>query len=116
MTLIKDLIDIPERVQKTAQLDLIASFTLPMELNEQSDLGPLFRTIAQPESPQTSTQWIVLSRIIGYPVTRSRSLLPVIQRILNVDGYTVITIDPSSEIVTLQRELLCHQFGLSQKS
>jgi hypothetical protein len=58
----------------------------------------------------------ILSRIIGYPITRSRSLLLVIQRILNVDGYTVMTIDQSSEVVTLHRELLYQQFNLSLKT
>lgn len=56
----------------------------------------------------------VLSRIIGYPIARIRSLLTVIQRILNIDGYTVITIDKASDTVEINRDLLCQQFGLKK--
>lgn len=56
----------------------------------------------------------VLSRIIGYPVARIRSLLTVIQRILNIDGYTVITIDKASDTVEINRDLLCQKFGLKK--
>jgi hypothetical protein len=55
-----------------------------------------------------------LSRIIGYPIARIHSLLTIIQRILNIDGYTVVTLDPTSDTVKLNRDLLCQQFGLKK--
>lgn len=55
-----------------------------------------------------------LSRIIGYPIARIHNLLTFIQRILNIDGYTVVTLDPTSDTVELNRDLLYQQFGLKK--
>jgi hypothetical protein len=54
----------------------------------------------------------VLARIIGSPVSRVLDLLTVIQRILNIDGYSVMAVDRITNTVLLNRDLLCQQFGL----
>lgn len=56
-----------------------------------------------------------LSRIIGCPIARIHSLLTPIPRILNIDGYTVVSIDPASDTVKLDRTLLHQQFSLKGK-
>lgn len=55
-----------------------------------------------------------LARAMTYPPLRLRGLLAVMQRILNIDGYAVLTRDESSDTVELNRELLCQQFDLLQ--
>lgn len=56
-----------------------------------------------------------LSRIIGCPIARIHSLLAPIQRILNIDGYTVVSIDPASDTVKLDCTLLHQGFSLRIK-
>jgi len=41
-----------------------------------------------------------------------RGLLAVAQRVLNIDGYPVLTRDAGSDTVELNRELLRRQFDL----
>jgi PglZ domain len=53
-----------------------------------------------------------LSRAVNYPAMRLRGLLAVMQRVLNIDGFAVLTRDDASDTVDLNRELLRHQFGL----
>ena len=53
-----------------------------------------------------------LSRAVNYPPMRLRGLLAVMQRVLNIDGFAVLTRDDASDTVDLNRELLKHQFGL----
>jgi hypothetical protein len=53
-----------------------------------------------------------LARAIDYPLLRMRGLLAVMQRLLNIDGYAVLTRDEASDTVALQRDLLCRQFDL----
>ena len=53
-----------------------------------------------------------LARAIEYPPMRLRGLLAVTQRVLNIDGYAVLSRDESSDTVELDRELLCRQFDL----
>jgi hypothetical protein len=55
---------------------------------------------------------VALARVLGYPALRMRSLLVVMQRVLNIDGYAVLTRDEASDTVVLQRDLLCRQFDL----
>ena len=43
---------------------------------------------------------------------RLRGLLAIAQRILNVDGFLVLTRDEASDTVELDRNLLCRQFDL----
>ena len=53
-----------------------------------------------------------LSRSVNYPSTRLRGLLAVMQRVLNIDGFAVLTRDDASDTVDLNHELLKHQFDL----
>ena len=53
-----------------------------------------------------------LARAIEYPFLRVRGLLAVMQRVLNIDGYAVLTRDEASDTVALHRDLLCRQFDL----
>lgn len=52
-----------------------------------------------------------LTRTINCPPTQTHNLLITIQRVLNVDGYPVITYDQLSESVELNYDLLGQQFG-----
>lgn len=54
-----------------------------------------------------------LARAIEYPSLRLRGLLAVMQRVLNIDGYAVLTRDEASDTIALHRDLLCRQFDLS---
>ena len=53
-----------------------------------------------------------LARAISYPPMRLRGLLAVTQRVLNIDGYAVLTRDEASDTIELNRDLLCRQFDL----
>jgi hypothetical protein len=53
-----------------------------------------------------------LARAIEYPSLRLRGLLAVMQRVLNIDGYAVLTRDEASDTIELHRDLLCRQFDL----
>jgi hypothetical protein len=53
-----------------------------------------------------------LARALNYPPFRLRRLLAVMQRVLNIDGYAVLTYDDASDTVDLNQELLCRQFEL----
>lgn len=53
-----------------------------------------------------------IARAIQYPPMRLRGLLAVTQRVLNIDGYAVLTKDEASDTVELNRDLLCKQFDL----
>ncbi len=53
-----------------------------------------------------------LARSVNYPPMRLRGLLAVMQRVLNIDGFAVLTRDDASDTVELNRELLKRQFEL----
>ena len=53
-----------------------------------------------------------IARTVNYPPMRLRGLLAVMQRVLNIDGFAVLTKDEASDTVDLNRELLKRQFGL----
>ena len=53
-----------------------------------------------------------ISRSVNYPPMRLRGLLAVMQRVLNIDGFAVLTRDEASDTVDLNRELLRRQFDL----
>jgi hypothetical protein len=55
---------------------------------------------------------LALTRAIQFAPARLRGLLAVAQRILNVDGFLVLTRDEASDTVVLDRSLLCRQFDL----
>jgi hypothetical protein len=54
-----------------------------------------------------------LAAAIGLSPMRLRGLLAIAGRVLNIDGYAVLTRDEASDTVTLDRTLLCRQFDLT---
>jgi len=54
-----------------------------------------------------------LARRLALPLIRLPGFLAVMQRVLNVEGYAVLTRDEASNTVELNRDLLCRQFGLT---
>lgn len=56
-----------------------------------------------------------LARKLGLPVFRLRGLLAVAQRVLNIDGFTVLGRDEQSDTVELNRLLLLRQFDLVEE-
>ena len=54
-----------------------------------------------------------LARALNCPAIRLRGLLAIAQRVLNIDGYTVLTRDEASDTIELNRELLRRQFDLA---
>lgn len=54
-----------------------------------------------------------LARAIQFSPMRLRGLLAISQRVLNVDGFPVLTRDEASDTVQLDRPLLLKQFDLS---
>lgn len=55
-----------------------------------------------------------LAAAIGLSPMRLRGLLAIAGRVLNIDGYAVLTCDESSDTITLDRTLLCKQFDLTE--
>ena len=54
-----------------------------------------------------------LARALAYPPFRMAGLLTQAQRLFNVDGYPVITVDVESDTVSFERRTLLVQFGIS---
>ena len=54
-----------------------------------------------------------LARVLNCPPIRLRGLLAIAQRVLNIDGYAVLTREEASDTVELNRELLRRQFDLA---
>lgn len=54
-----------------------------------------------------------LARALAYPPFRMSGLLTQAQRLFNVDGYPVITVDMESDTVSFERRTLLVQFGIS---
>ncbi|MBV9385205.1 MAG: BREX-2 system phosphatase PglZ [Chroococcidiopsidaceae cyanobacterium CP_BM_ER_R8_30] len=54
----------------------------------------------------------MLARSVGCPSTKVQELLTVLQRILNIEGYAILTYNRSLDLVELNQELLCQQFNL----
>ena len=55
-----------------------------------------------------------LARAIQFSPMRLRGLLAIAQRILNVDGFSVLNRDEASDTIELDRPLLLRQFDLSE--
>ena len=53
-----------------------------------------------------------LAARLGVPQFRLGGIVSALRRVLNVDGYDVLSVDEASETVELNRELLAAQFGL----
>ncbi len=56
---------------------------------------------------------VALALAIEFPTLRLPGLLAKIQRILNVDGYSVLSHDDTSDTIELNQELLLKQFQLA---
>ena len=54
-----------------------------------------------------------LAESLGVPLFRLGGIVSALRRVLNVDGYAVLSVDDSSETIELNRELLDTQFGLA---
>jgi hypothetical protein len=72
-------------------------------------IGKLLTALDRRGGKLTAT---ALARAIEYPSLRLRGLLAVMQRVLNIDGYAVLTRDEASDTIVLHRDLLCRQFDL----
>jgi len=55
---------------------------------------------------------VALARALEFPALRLPGLLAKVQRVLNIDGYAVLSRDDASDTVELNRELLLKQFDL----
>jgi hypothetical protein len=55
-----------------------------------------------------------LAQKLGEPELRVPGLIAAVRRILNVDGYAVLSVDDTSGSVVLNRQLLEVQFELGQ--
>lgn len=55
---------------------------------------------------------VALARALEFPPLRLSGLLAKAQRVLNIDGYAVLSRDDASDTVELNRELLLKQFDL----
>ncbi len=53
-----------------------------------------------------------LAERLGVPLFRLGGIVSALRRILNVEGYDVLSVDDASETIALNRELLDTQFGL----
>lgn len=51
---------------------------------------------------------------LGVPVGRLRGAVPQAQRLLNIEGYTVLRLDADGRTLVLDETLLREQFGVSQ--
>ena len=54
-----------------------------------------------------------LAAVLHIPEIRMRGVLAGLQRLLNVDGYPIVSVDESGDTVEVQRELLRRQFGIA---
>ncbi|MYN63593.1 MAG: BREX-2 system phosphatase PglZ [Acidobacteria bacterium] len=54
-----------------------------------------------------------LAEHLGVPLFRLGGIVSALRRILNVEGYDVLSVDDASETVQLNRDLLDTQFGLA---
>ena len=55
---------------------------------------------------------VALARALEFSAIRLPGLLAKAQRVLNIDGYAVLSRDDASDTVELNRELLLKQFDL----
>jgi hypothetical protein len=55
---------------------------------------------------------VALARTLRFPALRLPGLLAKMQRMLNIDGYSVLSRDDASDTIELNRDLLLKQFDL----
>lgn len=56
-----------------------------------------------------------LGHKLGLPPVRLGGFVAALRRLLNVDGYAVLSVDEASDTLRLDRDLLRRQFGLGEK-
>jgi len=71
------------------------------------------RLLAQLDARGGRMTMPALARALSYPPFRMSGLLSQAQRVFNVDGYPVITVDIDSDTVSFTRQTLLVQFGIS---
>lgn len=77
----------------------------------ESDVAALVDALlAAPHARLTSTQ---VCAVLGVPVTRGAMAVGQVAKLLNVEGYPVISVDPATGSVSLDMTLLAEQFGVS---
>jgi hypothetical protein len=74
------------------------------------EFGRLLSILDARGGKMTST---ALARAMEYPVFRLPNLMAKVQRVLNIDGYPVLSRDELSDTIELNRELLLKQFDLA---
>ena len=57
---------------------------------------------------------VALAARLGVPQFRLGGIVSALRRILNVEGYDVLSVDEASETIALNRDLLDTQFGLTR--
>ena len=58
---------------------------------------------------------VALARVLDLPALRVDGIVVALRRMLNVDGYDVLSIEPDSQSVVLNRHLLEVQFGIGER-
>jgi hypothetical protein len=98
------------------QLFLTEVFTAQRKLVSRGYSGDeLFkRLLAELDSRGGRMTRPALSRALSYPPFRLGGLLSQAQRLFNVDGYPVVTVDDESDTIVFARRTLLVQFGLSE--
>ncbi|MBN4054936.1 BREX-2 system phosphatase PglZ [Acidimicrobium ferrooxidans] len=90
---------------------LVEQVRLCGRMSPATDLVAQFlETIAAHGATATAA---ALSRALAVPPLRLRGLLAVMQRLLNVEGFAVLTVDEAEDRIRLDVDLLCHQFELT---
>ena len=56
---------------------------------------------------------VSLAATLDLPPVRVNGIVAALRRLLNVDGYAVLTVDDTGDTITLNRELLGVQFELN---
>jgi hypothetical protein len=90
-----------------AQQKKLAGRSVPAE----DLLRAFLRTLEERGGKMTSA---AVSRAMSFPTIRLRGFVAVTQRLLNIDGFAILTRDEASDTVELNRELLKRQFELEQ--
>jgi len=54
-----------------------------------------------------------LGRSLNSPPSQLNALIDSAQRILNIDGFTILTRDRITDTIRLDRDLLCQQFDIT---
>jgi hypothetical protein len=105
------LVDIPTWTDRIFETE---TFTAQKKLAQRGYPGDdiLKRLLANLDARGGKLTTAALARAMGYATVRLPGLLSMAQRLFNVDGYSVISVDVQSDTVQLEKQLLLVQFGL----